>query len=402
MLNYLKLSSFTLFFVSFAAASDVIAHEDFEEPVEFHGFVTQGFFLTDHNDFYGDSSSGSTEFSEIALNAAWRSSSKLMWAGQVMSRRAGAVDNGTPRIDYALLDYRFHDSSEGYAGIKLGRIKNPFGFYNESRDVAFTRPSIVLPQSLYFDKARDLELSSDGAMLYGQYLLEQGQIYSQVILGIPNKDTTVEYAYLNRDWDGSFSESKGLLWKTEYSTNDLAWRAGITLGRFELDFDADESTTIPGAPHDGSLDIDVLALSLQYNLERWSFTGEYLRQFIDWGSLGGIYSLDPRNVSESIYAQAEYRISPEVTAFARYDVLYIDRNDRDGSKANALFGRAQHTQFAKDFALGIGWTPNENWLLRAEWHNVDGTAWLAIQDNLVDAEREQKWNMLALQATYRF
>ena len=164
----------------------------------------------------------------------------------------------------------------------------------------------------------------------------------------------------------------------------------------------DGTPTIPGAPTGGSVDIDVVNLSLQYNAEYWSFTSEYLRQIIEWGSLGGVYALQPKNESEAVYAQLEYRISPEVDAFVRYDVLYVDRDDRNGARANQLFGRPRHTQFAKDFTLGVGWRPTPHWLFRAEWHHVDGTGWLAAQDNPVDADTERRWNLFALQATYRF
>ncbi len=368
---------------------------------EFNGFITQGYFESDHNNFNGKSSSGSTDFREIAVNSAWRISGEVLLAGQVMSRRAGKVDDGDPRMDYLLLDYRFHETGDGFAGLRVGRIKNPFGFYNTTRDVAFTRPSIVLPQSLYFDKARDLELSADGAMLYGRHLLNEGWVESGLIIGKPHKDVSVEYAYLNYDWPGEFDDSRGFLWRSEYIHQDYSFRAGFTYGQFELDFDVDGTPAL-GAPGDGTVEIDIASFSLQYNLERLSFTGEYMQQFIEWGSLGGIYGLDPKNTSESAYLQAEYRLSSSLSAFLRYDVLYIDKDDRSGNKAAMLFGRPNHTQFAKDWTLGIGWEPDEHWMLRAEWHKVQGTAWLAVQDNPSDVEREERWNMFSLQATYRF
>jgi hypothetical protein len=42
------------------------------------------------------------------------------------------------------------------------------GLYNETRDVPFTHPGIFLPQVVYFDRVRNLVLSTDGAMLYGE------------------------------------------------------------------------------------------------------------------------------------------------------------------------------------------------------------------------------------------
>ena len=368
---------------------------------EFNGFITQGYIWTDDNNFYGPSQSGSWDFRELGINSAVRIHDQLMLTGQLMSRKAGAVDDGDPSVDYALLDYRFVEKQWGHMGVKLGRIKNPFGFYNATRDVAFTRPSMILPQSLYFDKARNLELSSDGGMLYGVALFDSGRIKSELVVGEPRKDVNVEYAYLNRDWPGSFEGSEGYLWRTEYSSNDYSFIAAATFGNFKLDFEV-LGTPAPGAPGNGVVDIDVSALSLQYNFDRWSITGEYFRQDISWGSLGGVYGLDPENESESFYLQVEHRLTPEVSMFLRRDILYIDIDDRDGLKTQALFGRPAHTQYARDWTLGVGWEPNRDWLLRAEWHKVKGTAWLAVQDNPDESQSVENWNMLSLQATYRF
>jgi hypothetical protein len=46
--------------------------------------------------------------------------------------------------------------------MRVGRIKTAYGLYNTTRDVPFTRPSIVLPQSIYFERTRNLTVSADG------------------------------------------------------------------------------------------------------------------------------------------------------------------------------------------------------------------------------------------------
>jgi hypothetical protein len=400
MLKRYRLTNYALSFLCLLSAS-VNAFAEEEVDWEFNGFITQGYVWTDENNFYGNSENGSADFRELGINSAVRLSDNLIVTGQLMSRKAGAVDDGTPSVDYALLDYRLAEKQWGHVGVRLGRIKNPFGFYNTTRDVAFTRPSMILPQSLYFDKARNLELSSDGGMLYGLALFDAGRIKSELVIGEPRKDINVEYAYLNKDWPGSFEGSEGYLWRTEYSTNDYSFIAAFTYGNFKLDFEVPGTPGL-GAPGNGGVDIDVSALSLQYNLDRWSITGEYFRQDISWGSLGGVYGLNPENESEAFYLQLEHRFSPEVSMFLRRDILYIDMDDRDGLKTQALFGRPAHTQYGRDWTLGVGWEPNRDWLFRAEWHKVKGTAWLAVQDNPDDSKHIENWNMLSLQATYRF
>lgn len=376
---------------------------------ELNGFVTQGYFYSSDNNMYGPSEGGSRDFREIAVNGVWSLTQDLVFAGQVMSRRAGKVQDGDPRMDYALLDYRISDSVDGRMGVRLGRIKNPFGFYNETRDVAFTRPSIMLPQAVYFDIARDLELSSDGVELYGSRSFSAGWVDLDLLFGKPNRGPSVEYAYLSTDWPGGFDDSSGFMWRAVYNSNDQRWRLGATMGRFRLDFNANESVLalLPPqlqavAPRDGHIDIDAYLFSLQYNLERWSFTTELSRQKTSWGTLQGIFGLDPVNRYEAGYVQAEYRFNTNWSAVARYEELYFDMDDRNGKKAEALLGKPAHTQFAKDFTLGIAWQPVAQWMLRAEWHSVRGTAWLPEQDNSDTSRLRKNWDLYALQATYRF
>lgn len=376
---------------------------------EINGFVTQGYFYSDHNNVFGQSEDGSADFRELALSTAWQASGDLFFAGQVMSRRAGKVQDGGPRIDYALLDYRFDEGARGRSGMRIGRIKNPFGFYNETRDVAFTRPSVLLAQAVYFDNARDLQLSADGISLYGTRNFADGWVDVDLLLGKPNTETSVEYAYLSQDWPGALGNGKGFMWRTVYNTNNQRWRLGFTMGRFNLDFNADEGTlaVLPLqiqkiAPRDGHIDIDAYLLSLQYNLEHWSLTAEVSRQKVNWGTLKGIFATDPENRFESGYLQAEYRFNPRWSLVVRYEELYLDIDDRKGAEAEARLGKPAHTQFAKDLTLGVGWQPSSQWLLRAEWHHVRGTGWLPEQDNPDQNDLHRGWNLYALQATYRF
>ena len=383
--------------VSVASWADVLVDRHWE----WNGFVTQGFFHSDHNNMFGPSDSGSFEFREVAINGARQLGDELFFSGQIMSRRAGAVNDGSPRIDYMLLDGRLYEEAHSYLGLRIGRIKNPFGFYNETRDVAFTRPGILLPQAVYFDIARDLQLSSDGISLYSSHSIAGGWVDIDFLIGKPNTETSVEYAYLSRDWPGAFVDGEGFMWRAVYNSAGQRWRMGFTMGRFDLEYDADEPA-LAFAPQDGHIDIDAYVLSIQYNLERWSFTSELAHQKVSWGTLGGVFSADPENRFESGFLQAEYRFNPEWSLIFKYETLYLDTDDRNGHRAEALFGKPAHTQYARDWTLGVGWKPSTAWLIRAEWHKVRGTAWLPEQDNPDQSRLHRNWNLLALQATYRF
>ena len=133
---------------------------------QLHGFLSLGLVNTTDNNFFGHSDDRiSKDFSEVGVNASWRLTPELQLAAEVLWRRAGDTDDGA-RLDYGLLDWTAWAREQGRAGLRMGRIKTSYGLYNKTRDVPFTRPSIILPQSIYFDRTRNLTVSADGAEIY--------------------------------------------------------------------------------------------------------------------------------------------------------------------------------------------------------------------------------------------
>ena len=98
--------------------------------VEVHGFITQGFVKTSANDFFGDSEKGSFDFTELGVNATWEASPDLRLSGQLLSRRAGEMDDGSPNVDFAVGNYSLVSASDFNLDVLFGRIKNPIGLYN--------------------------------------------------------------------------------------------------------------------------------------------------------------------------------------------------------------------------------------------------------------------------------
>ncbi|MGH8611456.1 MAG: hypothetical protein ACREYF_05275, partial [Gammaproteobacteria bacterium] len=101
--------------------------------------------------------------------------------------------------------------------------------------------------------------------------------------------------------------------------------------------------------------------------------------------------------------QGIYRVDPRWEMMVRYDVFFSDVDDRDGSQAEATFGIPSHTQFAKDWTVGVRYNITPSWMLRAEYHNVyGGTLFLFPQDNPDVFALNKKWDIFALLLSYRF
>ena len=370
------------------------------EGFQVHAFAAINPLDTTSNSFFGGGDGHiSTEFWELGINGSWRPRNDLLLAGQLTSRSAGGSDDGSFRVDYGLLDFSPVNTPATRAGIRLGRVLNPLGFHNETRDVAFTRTSILLPQSIYFDRTRDLALSSDGLQFYADRRLGIGDVIFQVNIGLPRAgDDSTERALLGDDFPGDLDGEPSVLGRVILERDGGRWRFGVSGGSVRIDYDpAGPSDPLP----DGDIDFRPLIFSAQYNAEQFSLTTEFGPRRFETSGFGG-----PSNstTGESIYVEGLYRFSPEWEAFLRYDVLYSDRDDRSGKRfaAQDPRGRPDHSRFAKDLTAGVTWRISQSVLLRAEYHYVDGTAWLPLADNPNPANTDRHWSIFALQAAFRY
>jgi hypothetical protein len=371
------------------------------EEVQMHGFLTQEYFLTSDNRLFGasDSDGGSLGLTEAGLNISWTLFTDLRLAGQVLFRRAGAGHEHDLELDFGLIDYSILSTADYRLGTRLGRYKNPYGFYNTTRDVLFTRPSILLPQSIYFERVREIALSADGGLLYGEYRGERGDLSLEIGMGIPrgnNLDT--EISLLGNDYPGETNPKLSYIGQLNYELDGGRYRMAISAARVDTQYDPRFSQ-----PNDLPTLRNIfkpVIFSVQYNKDKWSLTSEYaIRSFrqtaIDDQFSGSV-------TGESYYLQAQYWIDDNWQVVIRYDVLYNNRNDKDGEKYQALTGKPSYTQFAKDWTFGARYYLNSSFLIAAEYHYVNGTAWLPLQDNPDPNSMKQRWHTFSLAVGYQF
>lgn len=369
--------------------------------LQVHGFLSQGYIKTTDtkNDVFGDSSSGkgSFDFREIGVNASHRPLTNLQFSMQLLSRQTGEDSKGGIRIDYGFVDYTAYATESKEFGVRLGRTKNPFGFYNDTRDVPFTRPSILLPQSIYFDRARNLALASDGVQLYGESRSNWGDITVQFVTGFPQVDAkSTEAAILRKDQPGDLTPKLSYLGRIIYERDGGRVRLAITGAEVNAGYD----TGVNDLLRAGSFEFLPLMFSAQYNAEHWSITSEYALRHIDLKNFHP--RVDQSFTGESFYFQGIYRFNSAWEAVLRYDVLFVDRKDRDGDEFQAATGRPDHSRFAKDLTVGLRWNITPSIMLRGEYHRVDGTGWLSTLDNPNPAFTDRHWNLFAAQVSYRF
>lgn len=365
-----------------------------------HGFIAQGMVNTSGNNFLGASNDDiSYDFREIAVNASYRALPQLMFAGQIMSHRAGESDNGDPDFDYAFMDWTALSGEWGRAGIRLGRVKNPYGLYNTTRDVPFTRPSILLPQSIYFERTRKLSVSSDGVNLYADSIYDWGMLSAEVVLGYPLGDKASDVALLGNNVRGEFESALTQLYQVKYESPTGQYVLATTVVNLQEDYKPAASADLEA----GSFRFDPVILSAQYNAENWTLTGEYAFRNASYKGFGpGLPNVSKD--AESYYLQGTYRVQPKLEMLVRYDAAFNDRDDRNGNDyAVAKAGRLNFTQYTKDWTLGLRYDVTPAFMLRAEYHNIEGTSILPTLDNpLGVSSYEKNWDMWMLLGSYRF
>lgn len=364
---------------------------------ELHGFAAQGYSLSTHNDFYGDSIHGSSDFYELGLNGTVSLLPNLLVSAQGVMRRAGSTDTENLRLDYALLDYRLLSNSRYEAGVRLGRVKNPFGFYNETRDVVFTRPGITLPDSIYLESegVRSVLFAQNGAQLYGgvqlgdHYLTAEGNYALKTRLS--DKEKKQIFGGLDLPVEIELEHFHVARLQDEWNGGTVKFALSYLHGKLVVD-------PKPGTLIRGGVTSDFLVASARYNARQFALTGEYR---LLWSRAETNLAPPDSTAGDGFYLQGEYRFLPRWTALARYSASFSDRHDRDGRRYAEQTGGDRFSQFAHDETLGLNWQPTAHWGLWAEYHQIQGSATVPLADNIGRVPADH-WSLFQVMAGYRF
>jgi hypothetical protein len=389
-------------FCFFLLASNVNAEENssfFKLPdsIQVHGFLSQGFLHTSDNNLFGHSDDNiSVDFRELGLNTSWRVLPELQLALQVVWRNAGQTDNQDLRIDYGVVNYNFFSSESTTLGVKAGRIPTPLGLYNETRDVASTRPSVLLPQSIYFDRNRNISYSADGGYLYGEQWSEYGDF--DFTIGVVNPrtdDPSFKNGIVGNDPGKMVGHAS---WVTRLN---YEWQSGLVrLGISYADLNADYHPGNTSKFSRGSIRFKPLVFSAQYNAENWSLTAEYAYRKTELTDFGLFPNMEV--TGESFYIQGIYKFTNYLEGLVRYDELSVDKNDKNGDEfaLRSLTGAPNYSRYAKDWTVGLRVKLLSDFLISAEYHRINGTAWLSGLEN--DKSTTKHWDLYTLLISYSF
>lgn len=375
-----------------------------------HGFINQRLTSSNHgNQFFGDTSGRlSPDYSEAGVGLSWRPHNRWMLSGQAIYRRGGASEEEGVEADYLYAAFTPWESEDGRASLKLGKIKAPYGLYNDTRDTPMTRPGILAPQSIYLDSLREFNQAAPGAHLELDRTLGEHAFtlsLSQIKPNVESENVFWSFLVDRTVFPGSLHTGSG-----ESFAGRLAYE--YDGGRLRALFSHAKGPAHyrPASPFDwsgGRFDFSFSALSLQWNGEQLTLSGEFARNDFESTFTRPGFTLHRLDRGRSWYVQGQWRFHPRWEALLRYDDGAVDKNDADGVAFQAATGRAAWSRYSRDWTLGLRYRPDSQWMLAGEFHRVRGTMWLPPADNLSNGNWDPnrtapEWNLFLLQATYQF
>ena len=380
-----NLKSFLLLLIILLLPTKLPAY-DLCDQMQIHGFLSQGYIHSSDNNFLADSQNGTFEFNEIGINFNSRFHDKFRIGAQLLSRDLGDYGDNEVRLDWGLIDYHHQDE----AGLRLGKIKIPMGFYNTERDSDFLRPMVFLPQSIYDETRRDLWLSQVGGELYGNLATERYGFFDyQIFYGRINYEKDTVY------YDSSLANIKKRLADNQAKPtpdpnlptdidsfdrdNEYIYGAALVYNtpvenlRLGVTFAASRDEITSGGAQIGELKIkSKMVYSLEYSWNSLIFRSEYSEN----DRTQTVYGTSPLDgPSQAWYVMLTYSPTDQLSFTILYDEFYRLKHDKRGDNASPK-GTIDSIPWRKDWGLGMRYDFNNNWTLKAEYHAVDGGALL--------------------------
>ena len=356
-----------------------------DAPVEVHGFVSQGFLLSTGNDYLAHSKRGSFEFSEAGINVSKALGDRLRVGLQFFTRDLGPNGDYRAKLDWFFFDYLWKDE----LGVRAGRVKLPFGLYNDTVDIDAAHTFALLPQSVYPTDQRDFLLAQTGVELYGyrdlgaagavDYRAYGGTIFLEVADQPGSPVTVVELTI-------PYVVGGRVLWEPPVDR----LRIGASAQVLRLDGDL---LIPPGAAVSVTLPAILWVASLEYAPDQLLIAAEYSRWHVRLESSDPMLYPESRSTSERAYALVSYRLSPWLQPGAYYSIYYPDVADRSGRDA------VQH-----DAAAAVRFDISTHWILKVEGHLLRGTADVdpTLNEGRPGAALATPWSLFLVKGTAYF
>ena len=374
--------------VSVAAAparAVTLGVEDDPKALQVHAFLGQGFMLTKDNNYIDSNSShGTAQVSEVGINFTKPITDRLRFGVQLFAQDFGTQNTYVPTVDWAYGDYRFAD----WLGLRVGRVKIPFGLYNEINDIDSARTFVLMPQGFYPLSYRQYLFAQTGAELYGYVRMgDAGALdyhaYGGTLAFNPTNAPGSPYSITNETVP--FVLGGRLMWETPVD--------GLRLGGSVESLRADTQILLGGKLIDTELPVTFTAASIEYAAHDLQLAAEYGRWFAKLDVFSPQFPSAALLKTDRFYALASYRFNRWFQPGVYYSVSFPN--------TDVWSGNANHQH---DFAVATRFDVSSHWLFKLEGHYMVGTGGLdqAINAGTPLNELKANWGVFLAKTTVYF
>jgi hypothetical protein len=402
--------------------------------IEIHGFISQGYLLTDHNNYMANTEKGTFQFNEMGVNFSTEAADQLHLAMQIFARDLGDVGNNKVVLGYAYGDYRW----KNWLGIRAGKIKLDYGLYNETREMDMLRTGVMLPQSVYSEMWRDSFSNINGIGVYGyapggmmgkfSYNFQIGAMEFDKDSGFaksfsPRMNESLQLTSMDADyaWFGTLqwhTPVPGLKLKGTYYNIEGLEANGI------ISETNKDGTTINSSVKFDVVEKDGYVFSLEYSWKNLTLIAEYSEDSyqidhtfestvqstaaapVASGSPGGT-SPDggnssppppPKHSSQGWYVSASYRFTDWLESALSYSEYYPDKDNKGGDNKPP---EARFSSWLKTTTFSTRFDINPYWVLKLEGSYNDGFGGINLAETNANDLRAYWW-LFAAKVTFSF
>jgi hypothetical protein len=372
-----------LFLLVSAGASSLNAQN--LADIEIHGFVTQGFLFSSHNNYLTmQSSSGSLQWTDGAVSFSDSLTDSLRAGIQLHMYQLGQLGGPNVQVDWASGDYRVND----HLGFRAGKVKTVMGLFTDSQDVDAVFLWTLLPQSSYPIDNQSFLLAHVGGDVYGYLSFGQraGKLRYDGFVGHSSLPLDGGFVKQAADIGLAFASAPG----GKTYGGDLRWEAplpGLTIGSSAL------AQALDGAGIGGGLHVIPFLMTAQYaefKKGKFYFAGEYdITPVIATLTIGTTVIPVPIN-ARSWFIMGSYRFTKKIQAGSYYS--------HDVNKAP---NPSLPENYSNDWVVSGRYDFNPYFYGKVEGHFLHGTA-LGYYNSTNLGGLKPNSNMLAAKVGFSF
>jgi hypothetical protein len=365
--------------------------------VQVHSFASEGFALTNQNNFLTMDTTNGAFFTDFGFNVSSNITDKLRVGAQFYDRDIGHLQEWHPVLDWAVVDYRLTD----WFGIRAGKVKTALGLYNQTQDQEFVQTWALMPQSVYPLDLRSRTLTHTGLDIYGHIGLHSaGSLGYTIYAGKRPNDTRdgLYYAWAAQGYPNNAFTGK-------MAGTDLRWTppvVGLLLGgSYAAINDKYHFTDVANGPTPvaGTLNSTTMWTASaygEYSTGKWRFNAEYRR------NLSKYFQVDPDPgqtepfwySDKGWFVSAAYQLSKKLEIGAYHSRYYFDVHSLPEAS----------THYIRDSVVTLHYTVNRFTSVKVEGHFMDGTGDPYASHGFYDADNPQglkpTTNMLVIRLGY--